>query len=350
MKKYINAAVICAVALTACTTPFKKAKDGSEYKVISSGKGLKAVTGNFMELSSTAKYKDSILMSTAEDGMPQYGTYDTAAFPVPYKEAFANIRVGDSIVLRMSTDSIIKKGQAMPFMTKGQFIYQTYKILGIYATREQADSAQKSHVKEATAKASIKQQKAIEKVLAENKVQIDADCKQIDEYLAKNNIKATKTKWGTYVSIQTEGTGNQLGAKDIASVNYTGKTFDSSRVFDSNTDPKFNHVAPYDVPLNMLAEVIPGWTDALLQMKKGTKATVYIPSTLGYGKNGRSPQIAPNTILVFDMEVVGVSTEEEAAAKREADEKKMQAEQQRMMDSLQKTNPNNATAPAEKKK
>jgi FKBP-type peptidyl-prolyl cis-trans isomerase FkpA len=339
MKKFMNAAVICAVALTACTTPFKKAKDGSEYKVISSGKGLKAVSGNFMELNSLAKYKDSVLFNSLEEGMPQYGTYDTASFPVPYKEAFANIRVGDSIVLRMSTDSLIKKGQSAPFMKKGQYIYQSYKVVGIYTTREQADSAQKSHVQEATAKAAIKQQKNIEKMLAENKAQVDADCKKIDEYLAKNNIKATKTKWGTYVAVQTEGTGSALGAKDIVSVNYTGKTFDSSRVFDSNTDPKFNHVTPYEVPLNMLAEVIPGWTDALLQMKKGTKATVYIPSSLGYGKSGRSPEIKPDAILVFDMEVVGVTTQEEAIAKREAEEKKMKEMQQKMMDSMQKANP-----------
>lgn len=339
MKKFINAAVICAVALTACTTPFKKAKDGSEYKVISSGKGIKAVNGNFLELNVVAKYKDSILFNTIEDGMPQYGMYDTAAFPSPFKEAFANIRVGDSIVLRMPSDSIMKHGQAAPFMKKGQFLYQIYKVTGIFTSREQVDSAQKTHMKDAQAKAYQKQLKNVEKNLAENKAQIDADCKKIDAYLATNNIKATKTKWGTYVAVQTEGTGPQLTSKDVASVNYTGRTFDSSKVFDSNTDPKFQHVTPYDVPLGQLSGIIIGWVDALLQMKNGTKATVYIPSSLAYGKDGRAPEINPNQILVFDMEVVGVTSEEAKMAKAEEERKAQEADQKRVIDSMRKAHP-----------
>ena len=252
MKKIINAVVICAVALSACTTPFKKAKDGSEYKVISSGTGLKAITGNYMELNVVAKYKDSTLFNTLEEGMPQYGAYDTASFPVPFKEAFASIHPGDSVVLRISSDSIMSRGQAAPFMKKGQFIYQMYKVVAIYTTKDQVDSAQKSHMGVAKEKAYKKQLEQVEKSLADNKAKIESDGKEIEAYLAKNNIKATKTKWGTYIAVQTEGTGNTITAKDVASVNYTGRTFDSSHVFDSNTDPAFKHVAPIQVPAGQL--------------------------------------------------------------------------------------------------
>jgi FKBP-type peptidyl-prolyl cis-trans isomerase len=340
MKQVIYAAVFCAMALAACTTPFKKAKDGSEYKVISNGKGTKAKMGNIMELNVIAKYKDSILFSTYEDGMPQYGEYDTSKFPVPFKEVFTNVGVGDSIVLRISSDSLIAKGQPAPFLKKGQFVYQTYKLIAVYTSKEQADSAQKSHVKDAQAKAYQKQLKEVEKNLAKNKAQIETDSKLIEAYLAKNNIKATKAKWGTYVAVQKEGTGNLLGTQDVASVNYTGKTFDSSKVFDSNTDPKFNHVTPLQVQLGRLEGIALGWLDALYQMKKGTKATVYIPSSLGYGVNG-NPQagIKPNDVLVFDMEVVDAVSEESMMAAREAEEKIMRAQQEKMMDSMQKANP-----------
>jgi len=338
MKK-INAVVFCAVALAACTTPFKKAKDGSEYKVISSGKGIKAITGNFMELNVVGKYKDSVLFSTYEDGMPQYGAYDTASFPTPFKEAFSNIRTGDSIVLRMPSDSIIAHGQGAPFMKKGQFVYQMYKVEGIYTTKDQVDSAQKSHMAVARQKAYKKQVDQLEKNLADNKTLLESESKKIEDYLAKNNIKATKTKWGTYIAIQTEGTGNTLTPTDLASVNYTGKTFDSSKVFDSNTDPKFKHVVPYQVPVGQLQGIIAGWPDALMQMKKGTKATVYIPSPLAYGKNGREPEIKPDQILVFDMEVVDVTSEAQAEAQRAEEDKKMKAEQERVLDSIKKVNP-----------
>ncbi len=334
MKKIIYVTVICAVAMAACTTPFKKAKDGSQYKVISDGKGLKAETGNFLELNVLAKYKDSLLFDTREEGMPQYGPYDTAGMPSPFKEAFRELHIGDSIVIRVSTDSILAKGQAAPFLKKGQFITQTYKLVNIYKTKEQVDSAQKTHMKGAMEKAYQKQLGLVEKDLATNKAQLDKDSKEIEAYLAKNSIKATKTKWGTYVSIVTEGTGAQLTNKDIASVNYSGHVLDSTNLFDSNTDPKFGHVQPYDVQLGQIGGVILGWTDALLQMKKGTKAKVFIPSSLGYGKQGKQPGINPDQILVFDMEVVDAISEEARQAKQDEQDKLNQAAQQKMMDSL----------------
>jgi len=338
MKQIFNAAVICLVALSACTTPFKKAKDGSEYKIISTKKGPKVLTGNFIELNTLAKYKDSVLASSAEDGMPQYAQYDTSKFPSPFKEIFKDIHLGDSIVLRMSTDSLIAKGQAPPFMKKGQYIYQYFTITNIFTTQEQTDSAQKIHIPAAKAKAYKKQMELVEKQLTENKDQIAKDSKLIDEYLAKNNIKATKTKWGTYMVIQNEGSGDKITSDAVVSVNYTGKTFDSSLVFDSNTDPKFKHVQPYDVNMSQLSGLILGWFDALAQMKKGAKATVYIPSTLAYGKNGRMPEIKPDAILVFDMEVVNVTSEEAMMVQQAAMQQKAKAAQQQMVDSLQKAN------------
>ena len=339
MKKFVYAAVICAVALSACTTPFKKAKDGTEYKVISNKNGKKILVGEIMEFNGIVRYKDSVLGSSYEDGMPQYGRYDTAQFPSPYKEAFVNLHVGDSIVFRMSTDSILKTGQAPPFMKKGSFVYRCFKMENAYTTEQQADSAQKTHIKIAQEKANQKQLKQVEKDLAENKAQIEKDSKLIDEYLAKNNIKATKTKWGTYVAVQTEGTGPALTFKDVASVNYTGRTFDSSKVFDSNVDPKFKHVTPYEVPVGQYSGIIVGWPDALKEMKKGTKATVYIPSSLAYGKNGRAPEIKPDQILVFDMEVLNVISQEDMAVKQAEEEKQMKAAQEKMMDSLKNANP-----------
>lgn len=342
MKKFVYAAFICAAALSACTTPFKKAKDGTEYKVISNKSGKKILIGEIMEFNGVIRYKDSILQSTFEDGMPQYGRYDTAQFPPSFKEAFINLHVGDSIVFRMSTDSILKSGQAPPFMKKGQFIYRSFKMENAYATEQQADSAQKTHIKIAMARSYEKQLKLVEKSLVENKVQIDKDSKLIDEYLAKNSIKAAKTKWGTYVAIQAEGTGAAITSKDVVSVNYTGKSFDSSRVFDSNIDPKFKHVQPLDVAISQLGtqnSVIPGWIDALLQLKKGAKAIVYIPSSLAYGKQGRMPEIKGDEILIFDIEVADVISEEAKMAKQQEEEKQMKAAQEKAMDSLKNANP-----------
>ena len=176
----------------------------------------------------------------------------------------------------------------------------------------------------------------IEKELLSKKAQLDADCKIIEAYLAKNNIKAQKTKWGTYIAISTEGTGEKISSTDIAVVNYTGRTLDSGKVFDSNLDPAFKHVQPLEVEIANLGGIIFSWTDALLQFKKGTKAVIYVPSSLGYAERGKDDKIKPNDNLIFDMEVIDVTTEAAAMAKQKA----MQEEMMKKMQESKQQNPN----------
>jgi FKBP-type peptidyl-prolyl cis-trans isomerase len=80
-------------------------------------------------------------------------------------------------------------------------------------------------------------------------------------------------------------------------------------------------------------------TDALLMMQKGTKAVMYIPSTLGYGARGAGADIAPNANLVFEVEVLSVLNKAEVAADNAMQQKKMKALQKRYIDSLQKADP-----------
>ncbi len=293
---------------SADTTGYIKAADGSEYKIFPAAGGAKLVNGNFMELSVVAKCKDSLLFSTYDDAMPQYGLFDTSHFPVPFKDIFQNIHVGDSIVLRMPTDSLMAKGQSAPFMRSGDYIYQYYTIKNLYTSKEQADSAQKTHLAEATTIATKRQKVQLEELLSENKALIAKDSKAIEVLLAKNKLKATKGKMGTYVVIKKAGTGKKITDGDVVSVNYTGRSYSTNKVFDSNTDPKFGHAQPYDLNMDPSTPVILGWKDALAEMQKGTKATVYIPSTLAYGSQSPSPDINADEILIFDMEVLNVKS------------------------------------------
>ena len=109
-------------------------------------------------------------------------------------------------------------------------------MVNFFTTQEQADSANKAESVAAKPKIYKKQMEEIEKDLASKKAQLDIDNKIIEDYLAKNNIKATKTKWGTYVAISTEGIGEIINRNNIATVNYTGRSLDSGIVFDSNID------------------------------------------------------------------------------------------------------------------
>ena len=340
MKQLFYLSAICMFVLSACTGSFKKGDNGLEYKIIADGSGKAIGYGNYMQIHIKQVYsgtKDTMMMDS-RDFMSRIQVLDSVGTPLSYFKILSQMRKGDSLIIRLLTDSVFKDGkQDMPaFMKKGKYLYTYVKMVNFFETKAQADSANKAEAVLAKPRIFKKQMEEIEKDLAGKKAQIDIDSKLIEDYLAKNNIKAQKTKWGTYVAIVTEGTGNKLDNNYIVSVNYTGRTLDSAIVFDSNTDPKFGGPKPaYEVNIGELGSVILGWTDALMQLKKGSKATVFIPSSLGYGINGNGPKIKPNQILMFDMEVIEAATEAEYVAKQKA----MQEEMMKKMQEGQNQNP-----------
>ncbi len=326
----LMAAVLLFAAAGCNEQRFTKEKDGSEYKIIRANKGRLAVAGDFMQVNILAKYKDSVLFSSAESSAPRFIPYDTMQLP-PY---FREIHEGDSLVIRQSTDSIIKSGGGAPFMEKGQYIYQSFKIAKLFSSKEAADSAAKPFEAAAKGISYKKAVESIEKEIASSDSLVKADEQIINDYMAKNNLQGTKTKWGTYVVIETPGTGENISQNDVAVVNYTGRTFNDS-TFDSNTDKNFNHVEPLYVDMSEF-RVIPGWIDGLKLMKKGSKGKIIIPSYLGYGKNGAPPKIAPNSNLVFDIEVTDIVSQEAYQKKMEEQQAEMQKQREMMQQEMQR--------------
>ncbi|MFH1366065.1 MAG: FKBP-type peptidyl-prolyl cis-trans isomerase [Patescibacteria group bacterium] len=93
-------------------------------------------------------------------------------------------------------------------------------------------------------------------------------------------------------------------AGDTVSMNYTGRLEDGT-VFDSNVDPKFNHVQPFDFTLGA-GQVIPGWDKGIVGMTVGEKKTLTILPEDAYGANGIPGVIPPNSTLIFDVELIGI--------------------------------------------
>jgi FKBP-type peptidyl-prolyl cis-trans isomerase len=85
---------------------------------------------------------------------------------------------------------------------------------------------------------------------------------------------------------------------DTVVAQYSGRLLDGTP-FDSS----FIHGGPFTFQVG-LAQVIKGWDEAFLTMKKGARRTLIIPYWLGYGEAGRPPAIPPRATLVFDVELV----------------------------------------------
>ena len=104
---------------------------------------------------------------------------------------------------------------------------------------------------------------------------------------------------GLQYEIITEGTGPKPLATNNVTCHYHGTLIDGT-VFDSSVQ----RGQPATFPLN---RVIKGWTEGLQLMPVGSKWRFFIPPTLGYGDRQMSAQIGPNSTLVFEVELLGIS-------------------------------------------
>lgn len=86
-------------------------------------------------------------------------------------------------------------------------------------------------------------------------------------------------------------------AGDLIKVHYEGK-LTSGQVFDSS----FERGHPAIMPL---ADLIPGWMEALPMMHVGDEWTLYVPPSLGYGAQAAGP-IPANSVLVFRIKLLGM--------------------------------------------
>ncbi|AXH63108.1 FKBP-type peptidyl-prolyl cis-trans isomerase [Providencia huaxiensis] len=106
-----------------------------------------------------------------------------------------------------------------------------------------------------------------------------------------------KTKSGLLYKIEKDGTGAKPKADETVVVHYKGSLIDGTE-FDSS----YSRNEPLTIPLN---SVIKGWTEGLVNLKKGGKMQLVIPAELAYGENG-VPGIPANSTLVFDVELLDI--------------------------------------------
>lgn len=141
----------------------------------------------------------------------------------------------------------------------------------------------------------------IDKSPAERAARAKANLKKGEDFLAENKKKegVKTTKSGLQYIVLKEGSGIKPYATDTVQVHYHGTLLDGS-VFDSSV----KRGEPATFPLN---HVIPGWTEILQLMPKGSKWCVFIPPDLAYGQRGTPDgKIGPNETLVFEIELLDI--------------------------------------------
>lgn len=129
----------------------------------------------------------------------------------------------------------------------------------------------------------------------------EANLESAEAYLAETKARegVRSTESGLLYEILEEGEGASPTKSDRVKVHYTGTLVDG-KVFDSSV----KRGEPATFPLE---RVIPGWIEGLGLMKKGGKAILHVHPNMAYGERGYPGVIPPNSVLVFEVELLDIN-------------------------------------------
>lgn len=289
------AALVAGVA--ACNNgPYKgyeKTETGLLYKFYRQSSDAKKVSvGDFahMEISYFTD-KDSMLFSSEKYGSKFVIKVDEPTYKGDIMEGIAMMAPGDSASFLVTADS-----------------FYVHNVGGTLP----ADITPGSKIRFEISMERVQTLEELEKEKQENaRMQSEKEKQEIDAYLAENKITAQPLESGLIIVEEVKGNGKKPQNGQKVKVNYTGKLL-NGKVFDTNieADAKaagiYNPQRPYQ-PFEFIlgaGQVIRGWDEGIAQLSVGSKATLIIPSAIGYGPQDMGI-IPPYSTLIFDVELVG---------------------------------------------
>ena len=173
------------------------------------------------------------------------------------------------------------------FLIKG--IEDAYEGAEPALTREEMVAIQKEFAQ----KMQAEQMAKMEEMKSQNKA---AGVTFLEENTKKEGVVITES--GLQYQVIKQGEGDNAKPTDTVKVEYVGTLIDGTE-FDSTVQ----HGEPAQFQVD---KVIKGWGEALQLMNVGSKLHLVIPSELAYGEQGAAPKIQPNSVLVFDVELISI--------------------------------------------
>jgi FKBP-type peptidyl-prolyl cis-trans isomerase FkpA len=302
-KATLLATASLAIVLGACSDSkfdgYTRAENGLHYKFFNqdeAGTKVQLGDGIVIRYIISREDNDSVIVDSknvSQDGTGEISfTMRKSSFVGSFEDGMMMMAKGDSAAFIVSADSFFLKTNGQNELPKGfspgLSLKGVFKIQDIRTAKEMEEEQMKQQEENAVR---ARELEASEKT-------------NFDKYLADNKIKTKPTTSGLIYIELKKGAGVQPKATDVVKVHYTGKLLDGT-TFDSSEGQE-----PVEFPLN---QVIPGWTEGLQLMKKGGKARLILPSSLGYGPQGGGP-IPPFSPLVFEVELLEVKTAPQAPA------------------------------------
>lgn len=257
---------------------------GLYYIETVAGKGEKIDSGDIVQL--------HFILSLA-DGTPVFSSYDRGQpitmnygkpFDTPgFDEGIGYMREGGKSTFVVPSEIAFgaggRGGQIPPFST---LVYNV-EVIDVMSQQEYEKKQELEKKQQEMNTSQVKQQEGV----------------KLQQYIQEKGISVKPTPSGLYYIEKEKGSGAKAEPGKKVSVHYTGTLLDGTK-FDSSVDRD----QPFSFVLGQ-GQVIQGWDEGIALMNVGGKATLIIPSTIGYGERDMGV-IPPYSTLVFDVELLNV--------------------------------------------
>lgn len=288
-------AAIAALALVSCQQDGKRLKTshGYEYVKHTSTDGALPQVGDYVYFHAQMRNGDSVLFSSRAQSKPPFlqlpAESDPSTRVSPVEDVIRHMSVGDSVTIFIDIDTMPNKPRG--FENAKEMLYDVV-VLEIKSANQYQEEAQKRQAEEEELAAATRARAGEVAAFAQETL------KKYKSGALKSEIKETST--GLKYIIHEEGSGAQAEANKLVVVNYYGLLADGT-MFDNS----FEGGTPISFPLGQ-GRVIPGWDEGIALLKKGARASLFIPYQLAYGESGRPPVIPEKAELVFYVELVDI--------------------------------------------
>ncbi|WP_420317543.1 FKBP-type peptidyl-prolyl cis-trans isomerase [Ekhidna sp.] len=289
--------IILAIVLVACGSNSFETESGTTVTYLKKGNGDTPVDSLVSMFRIKYSTENGFVMMESDEPMPLKIDPNNVSEQGELFEVLTQLRTGDSVGFELVASELFEKTFRAPIPDT---IPSDSKIKFEVAY---VDQLTEQGYYDMVAK---KAEEAAEK-------QIVIDNELLDNYLSENNIDAQATESGLRYVIKEEGNGPKPEVGQNVRVNYagyilSGEYFDTSLETVAKEQGIYQEGRPYQpftFPIGQ-GRVIKGWDEGIGLLNVGTKATLYIPSTLGYGSRSAGAVIKPNSILVFDVELLEI--------------------------------------------
>ena len=285
--------LICTMIAMSCqesaTGKKKAAISGYDYEVFKAGAGDKIVEGEYVYfqmdiLDDVGKVLQTSRNQKTPPTVKVAGAEEIVRKQNPIIDVISHLTVGDSVIITVPTDSI--PGLSPEYSEIENF---NYAIVVIESLDEAAQNAR-------IAEQQAEQQAAMAAIKA-RKTEVVALVEQTIKDYNSGNLNVQETPTGLKYYIHELGTGEMPVNGGMLTMQYYGALTESGVEFDNS----FDRGQGFSFRLGT-GGVIAGWDEAGPLLPVGTKASLFIPSELGYGERGSGPVIGPNADLYFYVE------------------------------------------------